>query len=347
MIQEMRTGGAEGVVAAVTRAATEAGHEVAIAAAPGEVWDDLPAARFPMPILARHPWRVPPAAWKLRAAIRSWRPDVLHSQNPGMALVSGLATARGRRPRGLVTIQGVPEEDWAATARVVRLSGLPAVACGPGVAAALRERDCPVLATISNGVPPAPPPAERAALGREWGLAPGTPLVVSVGRLVPAKNQGLAVRALAEVPGVALAIVGDGPLRDELEREAQAAGVADRVVLAGRRTDAREVVGAADAAVISSHAEGLPLAALEALAAGTPLVATAVRGLREILTDERTALLVPPDDAAALAAALRRVLADRSLAERLAEKGRQVAAANSEEAMVSAYLELYGKIART
>jgi glycosyltransferase involved in cell wall biosynthesis len=344
VIQEMRTGGAERVVVSLTQGATAAGHSVAIAAVPGRLWLGLPAERFPIRMLRRRPWLIPRNAWALHSAIRAWRPDIVHAHNPGMAAVTALPTLRGRRPPALVSVHGVPEEDWDATAKVVRLSGLPAVACGPGVDTPLRERGCRVLAMVPNGVGPAPPPADRTALEKEWGLSAGTPLIVSVGRLVHAKNQALAVRALAHVPGAALAILGDGPLRDELEREARAAGVADRLVLAGLRADAREVIGAADAVVISSRAEGLPLVALETLAAGTPLIATGVRGLRELLTDGRDALLVAPDDADALAAALRRVLEDRAVAERLGAEGRRVAAANAEDAMVASYLALYETI---
>jgi glycosyltransferase involved in cell wall biosynthesis len=344
VIQEMRTGGAERVVVSLTSGATAAGHAVAVASVPGPLTDGLPADLFPLAMLRRRPWLVPGNAWMLHSAIRSWRPDVVHSHNPGMAAVCAIATLRGRRPRGFVSIHGVPEEDWDATARVVRLSGLPAVACGPGVEAALHERGCRVLRTISNGVGPAPAAADRAALAGEWGLSPGTPLVVAVGRLVEAKNHALAIRALARMPDAALAILGEGPLRDGLEHEAREAGVGGRVVLAGLRPDARQIVGAADVALICSRAEGFPLAALEALASGTPLVATAVRGLRELLTDGRDALLVPPDNPEALAAALRRVLDDRALAERLGAEGLRIAAANSEEQMVASYLDVYARL---
>jgi glycosyltransferase involved in cell wall biosynthesis len=172
------------------------------------------------------------------------------------------------------------------------------------------------------------------------------PLVVNVGRLVPQKNQALAIRAIGEVPGAVLAVIGDGPLRVELEREIRQAGVSGRVVLAGARQDARAVMGAADAVVSSSRWEGLPLAGLEALAAGTPLVATAVRGVRELIVDGETGLLVEPDDAGALAAALRRVLGDAELAHRLGERGRRLAANYGEEKMIAAFLELYETLVR-
>jgi glycosyltransferase involved in cell wall biosynthesis len=140
-----------------------------------------------------------------------------------------------------------------------------------------------------------------------------------------------------------LVIVGEGPLRNELEDEARRAGVHDRVVFAGLRSDARALIGAADAIVVSSRSEGLPMVVLEALAAGTPVVATAVRGVREILEDEQNALLTPPDDPVRLAQAIQRVVSDERLAERLANTGRGLAGEHTEEAMVDAFLDLYAR----
>jgi glycosyltransferase involved in cell wall biosynthesis len=260
-----------------------------------------------------------------------------------MALITGLATAGGRRPPALVSLHGSPEEDWPAAVRAVRLSGLDVVACGPGVAAAVEARGIAVRATVPNAVGPPPLPADRAVLEREWHLE-GKPLVLAVGRLVEQKNHALAIRALEYVRDAKLVIVGEGPLRAELEQLAGRAAVDDRVVLAGLRRDARALMGAADAIVLPSWWEGLPLTALEALASGTPLVATAVRGMRELLYDGEDALLVPPEDPAALGAALTRVLEDRGLASRLADAGRLVAADASEEKMVASYLRVYEEI---
>jgi glycosyltransferase involved in cell wall biosynthesis len=251
---------------------------------------------------------------------------VIHAYNPTMALAAGLAT---RRP-GLVNLQGVAEEDWPATVRLVRLSRLAPVACGPGVAAALEEQGLPPFATVPNAVGPAPPPGERVAD------------VVAVGRLVEQKNHELAIRAITQVPGATLAIVGDGPLRPELERLAGDLGA--QVIFAGVRRDARALMGAADVVVMPSRWEGLPLSALEALASGTPLVATNVRGLRELLTDGENALLVP-EDPDALATAIRRVLEDDTLAARLSQAGRQVEGAGSDEALVAGFLAVYERLA--
>jgi len=345
VIQELRTGGAERILVSLYRGAREAGHEVRVAAAPGALAGELDSELLPMLIVDRRVSRIPAAVRAARRAVNEARPDVVHAHNPVMGLAAGLATYRGRRPPGLVSVHGVPESDWPPAARLVRLSGLPAIACGPGVAEALERHDVTPLASIPNAVGPAPTPADRQALAREWSLAPKTRLVLAVGRLVEQKNHALAIRALAEVPNATLAIAGDGPLRPELERIAAEAGVADRVVFAGLRPDARALMGAADAIVLPSHWEGLPLVALEALASGTPLVATEVRGLRGLVTDGREALLVPAGDPQALAAALRRVLDEPTLAASLAERAREVDGAGSEAEMVDRFLSLYERLA--
>lgn len=343
-IQELKTGGAERVVLALTAAARAAGHEVAVAAA-GPLPQELTGPRLELPLIERRLGRLPGAILAVRRAVREASPDLVHCHNPGLAAAVGPATLRGRRPPSLVSVHGVQDEDYARAARILRLAGLPVVACGPGIAAALSEAGLRPLTTILNGVSVAPPAADRTALAAELGISPEGPLLVAVGRLVPVKNHELAIRALADVPGAILVIVGDGPLLEELRACARETGVADRVVFTGLRSDARALIGAADAVVLPSSSEGLPLVALETLAAGTPLVATDVRGMRE-LVGEAAALLVPSNDATAVAEALRRVLGDRSLAAGLGGAGRAVARGYSEERMAAEYLELYESLAR-
>ncbi|MGZ8694213.1 MAG: glycosyltransferase, partial [Gaiellaceae bacterium] len=338
VIQELRTGGAERVVLSLARGIQARGGAAAIAAAAGELDDEVHVPRFELPLVERRASRVPGAALAVLSAIRRFRPDVVHVHNPGIGVPAGLATLRGRRPPGLVSVHGVPEDDYAGAARLLRVSGLPVVACGPGVAAALGEHGIRVRATVVNGVAPAPAPADRAAVEAELGLPADARLLVAPGRLVPQKNHELALAALEHVPGAALAVLGEGALRPDLERHAGRDGLAGRVALPGVRRDARAIMGAADAIVLPSRWEGLPLVALEALAAGRPVIATEVRGLRELLDDGRTALLVPPDDPEALAAAIRRVLEDGALARSLGEAGLQEAGRYTEDAMVEAYL---------
>lgn len=344
VVQDLAPGGAERVVLSLAGGAVAAGHPSEIAAAPGPWSQAVGVPTHALPHLERQPERIPGGALALRRAIRAARPDLVHAHNPGMAAITALATLRGRRLPAIVSFHGSAADDDATATRVLRLAGLPVVACGPGVAAALADRGLAVRATIVNGVAPAPPARDKAALLASWGHPPGAPLIVCVGRLALQKDQATAIRALAHVPGAVLAVVGDGELRGDLEVAAAHAGVAGRVVLTGAREDARAVLGAADVAVLSSLWEGLPLVALEAAAAGVPLVATDVRGIRELLTHGRDALLVARGDAEGLGQAVTLVLGDTDLAGRLVEGGRAIAADATEERMVERFLTLYAEV---
>ncbi len=205
---------------------------------------------------------------------------------------------------------------------------------------------------IRNGIAVAPDATRRLGPAhRALGLADGDRVVGWVGRLVPAKLPGDFLEAVAlaagRVPRLRALVVGDGPLRLEAERRARELGLAERVVFAGLRTDVAELLGGMEILVFSSEREGLSIAMLEGMAAGVPIVATRVGGTPELVEDGRSGLLVPPHAPAELAAAIVRVLDDRSLAASLAGGARATIAARfSFEAMASAYEELYAS-ART
>ena len=154
----------------------------------------------------------------------------------------------------------------------------------------------------------------RATLGID-GFALGV-----AGRLTAQKALGDTLEALARVPDVALLVLGDGPERAELERRAGELGVADRVRFlgAGTRDDVIALFRAVDAALLTSAWENLPHTLLEALATGTPVIATAVGGIPEVVRDEENGLLVPPRDIAAIASAIDRLVHDDALRASLA-----------------------------
>lgn len=154
------------------------------------------------------------------------------------------------------------------------------------------------------------------------------------------KDHLTAVRAVARLAGVHLIILGEGPLRAALENEAERLGVGDRVVLGGFRRDVPAVMAAADVIALPSRWEGFSLAALEALAVGTPLVATSITGLGW-LSNGVDAVLVPPGSVEELSDALQSVLEDPVGAARLSEAGRQTAARFSLPRMAEAYSSVY------
>ncbi|MGZ4333699.1 MAG: glycosyltransferase family 4 protein [Gaiellaceae bacterium] len=149
-------------------------------------------------------------------------------------------------------------------------------------------------------------------------LAPGT--FVFVGRLTEQKAIPVLLDALCEVPAATLELVGDGPERALLEARVQELGLSGRVCFRGAlaRPQVLAQLAGATAAVLPSAWENLPHAAVEALAVGTLVVATAVGGVPEVVHDGRNGILVPPNDPAALAAAMRSVLAENGLRARLA-----------------------------
>jgi glycosyltransferase involved in cell wall biosynthesis len=172
-----------------------------------------------------------------------------------------------------------------------------------------------VLPNPAPRLPDLPDQAEaRAALGLTG------PLLAFAGRLTAQKDLEVALAAMASLPGVRLAVLGDGPERGRLERRAAELGLDGRVRFlgGGGRDDVLTLFRAADAVVLSSSWENFPHTVVEALAVGTPVVATAVGGVSEVVRDGENGLLVPPRDAGALAAALRRLVDEPGLRGRLA-----------------------------
>jgi len=156
-----------------------------------------------------------------------------------------------------------------------------------------------------------------------FGVRANLPLVVGVGALVPQKDPLTFVRAIAVVrrlrPEMQALWVGDGELREQVEREIARLELGDTLHLAGFRTDVDALMAAGDVFAMSSVFEGLPLVVMDAFALGVPVVATAGSGVPELVDDATTGLLVPVGDADALGAAVARLLADRELAVALRE----------------------------
>jgi glycosyltransferase involved in cell wall biosynthesis len=202
--------------------------------------------------------------------------------------------------------------------------------------------------SIPNGVDTArfiPLPAEeKAALRSRLGLPLDAPLALFVGRLSPEKRVGLLTGAWATVraaiPQACLMIVGGGP--DEVALKQQAG---EGVLFMGSQPDVLPYLQAADLFVLPSAAEGLSLALLEALACGLPAIATAVGGNPEVIAQGENGWLVPPDDPAALAAAIRTLLADDKLRRSLGEHGRaQVVQRYSLATMADRLVALYRQV---
>ncbi len=195
--------------------------------------------------------------------------------------------------------------------------------------------------TVYDGVPARahPDAGRRALLRAELELPVGVPIIGSVGALAPHKDpltllRGAAI-VLRERPTVRFLLVGEGALRREIEREARALGISDRVILAGFRDDPIDCLSLLDVFAVASHLEGLNTTVLDAMALGLPIVATRAGGIPEIVVDGECGLLVPPADPEALGRALLLLLDDRERAARLGAAARERSRSFTEERMVS------------
>lgn len=184
-----------------------------------------------------------------------------------------------------------------------------------------------LLRVVRNGITPRPAEADRTAVRARFGLAPDTPLLLSVGRLAEQKGHTDLIAAMALVrehqPEAHLLIAGEGPLKQQLFAQIHASRLSGRVHLLGRRADVPELMVAADLFTLPSLFEGLPLVALEAMAVGLPVVATNVCGSAEAVVDGVTGRLVAPQDPVALARALLECLTAPERARAWGEAGRR------------------------
>ena len=196
---------------------------------------------------------------------------------------------------------------------------------------------------IPNPAPPIERSESRTELRERLGLR--FPTFVFAGRLVPQKNLSLAISALRKVPEASLVVIGDGISRGELDRAIAEHGLDERVDVRGAlpRPEVLHWLRAADAAILASDWENFPHAAVEALAAGTPMIATAVGGVPEIVRSGGNGILVKPGDAEALGEAMASIADDEALLASLREGAQASGEQYGQEAVfgaIEAQLEL-------
>jgi len=260
---------------------------------------------------------------------RRLRPDVLHANSSKAGVLGRLAGALARVPVRVFTVHG-----WAfkATSGIAAQLYLwcdramrpltTAIVCvsETELRAGLAARTCTAEQTvvIRNGVE-----VERAGVRRHEAVSPVE--VVSVGRLAEPKDFATLVEACGLLSGASfrLSILGDGPERPAIEAAVRTAGLESVVALRGEVADVPQRLAEADIFVLSSTSEGLPISVLEAMAAGLPIVASDVGGLRELVVEDVNGYLVPDSEPAELAAALRRLIGDVELRRRLGDASRR------------------------
>jgi glycosyltransferase involved in cell wall biosynthesis len=294
----------------------------------------------------------PAALFRLRRLIRETHADIVHAHLPITGVMARLVSpvpvvytehnlVRSYRP----LTRALNRLTYGRNTAVVAVSGAVAEAVGsyPG----------PTPTVIENGVACVVTQEEAARARSELGLADQAPLVVHVGNIRPHKGHTM-LMAAAEIllrlrPDLTIVSIGGEKFPGGLEAlrgQARARGL-ERIHFLGRRPDAQAFIAAADVFVNPADIEGLPVAVLEALSLGRPVVATAVGGVPSVVKHEETGILVEPGDAAALAHGVDRLLRDARLARRLADEGRALVQRDyGLEPMVRSVEQLYETILR-
>ncbi len=229
------------------------------------------------------------------------------------------------------------------------------VAISEGVKKVLVESGLPPerIEVISSGIDFTPYKEALSSdyLRREFSFAEDDFLVGMVAHLADHKGHKYLIRAAKilreHTSKIKIIIVGEGPLRIELTREAKDSGVEDFVFFLGFREDVPRILSSLDLFVLSSYLEGLGTSIMDAMACHLPVVATRTGGIPEVVTHGETGLLVPPRNPSSLAKAILRLYENRELASRLGERGyRAVHKKFSSEAMADKVASLYARLAR-
>jgi glycosyltransferase involved in cell wall biosynthesis len=269
--------------------------------------------------------------------VKRHRIDIIHSHEYKSDLLAW-AVSRLRRIPVMTTIHGWIRNDLKRKLYIrAGQSVLPSfdrvVAVSNQTRASILEAGVPEhkVAVIHNGIVTEhyqPGDFARGFLRRQYGVPDDAMLIGYVGRLSPEKGQADLLAAAAQLlpsrPGVWLALIGDGPDKARLQRQAETLGISGRVLFTGHIHDARPVFRDLDILALTSHTEGFPNVVMEALCMDTPVLATDVGGTREIIEDGVTGVLLPPHSPAQIAEGLGRLLDHPAWAQGLAVNGKRV-----------------------
>jgi glycosyltransferase involved in cell wall biosynthesis len=363
VVHVMQMAGAERlVVETIRRLGPRIEPTVCCLDALGTLGAELRTQGVTVEVLDRKPGLDLGVARRLARVLHARGVDVVHAHQYTPFFYAALAKLQlAGRPRVILTEHGRHFPDvvsgrrrslnaWALSRLADRINAV----CGFSAGALASHDGFPEdrIEIIPNGVELDDFSAElpRQAARRAARLPDDGPLVVSIARFHPVKDQATLVRgfahAVTQVPEARLILAGDGPLRPNLEQLATELGVADRVHFLGIRTDVPQLLQAADVFCLTSLSEAASLTVLEAMAAARPIVLTDVGGNPELVRNGHEGLLVPRGDAAAVGAAIVRLMTDTALADRLsAAAASRVRSEYPLSATIGRYYELYEELA--
>lgn len=310
---------------------------------------------FPVWCLGKRRGFDPRILLRIHKVVQQFRPHLVHSHLSAHYVFPALI--RQRRLAHVTTVHlpgGIRHSQVVLPiTRMAFRKGVIPVAVSNEVAAWVTRtcgvRDCLM---IPNGIPIRDYQAlstSRCVWRKKQGFEEGDVLFVCVARLQRQKNHAMLLEAFARAftsePHAHLMLVGDGACKEHLQQRVHELRVADSIRFLGERSDVSEILRAADVFVLASQNEGNPLALMEAMAAGLPVVATAVGGVPELIADQRSGLLVKAGDADGLAAAMVRMLQNAEMRRTMgACAAQQALQAFSASRMAQAYMELYERM---
>lgn len=291
---------------------------------------------------------------RMRRIFRQFEPHIIHTHS--YLLRYAVPAHAGLRQGTIVhTVHNVAKREVDLAGRMLhRIAfrmGVQPVAVGEEVERSFRKvYGFDVTATIPNGID-----IERFRqpdVGANWrrlhGFTPDDRLAVAVARLEPQKNPIGAVDAFADAlrnhPNWHLLLAGDGTMREQTASRAEELGLAHRIHLLGVRDDITEILTAADIFLLASHWEGNPLSVMEAIAAGLPVVATAVGGIPQLVETGSNGILVEPNSREQLAAAIASLAGDDAMREAYRQDALRRAPSFAVETMVASYAKLFVQI---
>ncbi len=328
----------------------------------GRIGEELVAEGVDLVCFHRKPGRDWKVSQRIARAIRERAIEVVHAHQYTPFFYSALAKPLcGFRPKVILTEHGRHYPDRVSPLRravnrlVLDRLADSVTACCHFSAQGLSRTDGFAgarIEIIENGIEIERygPPADKALAKEDAGLEPDRRYLIHVARHHPVKDQTTLVRGFAaavpDLPGVDLLMVGDGPLRAELENLAVDLRVPDRVKFLGIRTDIPELMRAADVFALTSLSEAASLTLLEAMASGLPAIVTAVGGNPEIVRHESEGLLFPRGDVNGCAFAIRRLFRDPEFAANLGAAGRERGADRYQlDRTVEEYYAMYSRLA--
>jgi glycosyltransferase involved in cell wall biosynthesis len=343
IIPTLKSAGAENVVLSLASGLDRSRFDTAVVAlydaSPGDL-DPLFSERgIQVWRLGKHAGPDPRMYARLSQVMHDFQPDVIHSH------LYVLRYAIHLRARALVhTVHNLAASEVGPFGRLVHRCvfrrGVAAVAVGSAVADSFRRMyGFPPAATIPNGIDTDRfwRPQVRSEWRRANGFRDDDLLIVSTGRLTRQKNPVALAEAIAAIPHARLLIAGEGELRSQLEGR-------ERVHLLGVRNDIPDMLASADMFALASDWEGLPLAVIEAMAAGLPVVATRVGGIPEAVENGRSGFLVPPGDKRALTDALQTLAENPGLRREMGAASRVRSLSFGVRAMMASYEKLFERV---